>query len=159
MQNVEVLRLTGKVNRPNGEVGGIGLGSTDPEKACNQKCVNRASHQMVTNTGAGTYSNRQHGEEMREEEVVKMDNSNTRSNFYHHTQHALQPAISFAINNHTALFSNSAFYLINVIEFRALLRPVAVAHGGPILSQPCQHHHHDATLLPHHLPEVRSSVG
>jgi hypothetical protein len=34
-----------------------------------------------------------------------------------------------------------------------------VAHGGPILSKPCQHHHHDTALLPPHLPEVRSSVG
>jgi len=152
--------MTGKVNRSTGEgVVGIGLGSIDPEKACNQKCVKGATHQTVTDTGAGTYSNRQHEKEMREEEVVKTDDSKTQSNFSHHPQHALQPATSSAINSHTASFSNDALYLINVIEFGALFRPVAVAHGGPVLRQPCQHHHHDATLLPHHLPEVRSSVG
>ena len=96
---------------------------------------------------------------MREEEVVKTDDSNTQSNFSQHTHHAVQPTTSFAINNHTALLPNNALYLVNVIEFGSLLRPVAVAHGGPILCQPCQHHHHDAALLPHHLPEVRSSVG
>jgi len=36
-----------------------------------------------------TYSNRQHGEEMREEVVVNIGDSNTQSNFSHHNQHAL----------------------------------------------------------------------
>lgn len=50
-------------------------------------------------------------------------------------------------------------YLINMVKLRSFFRPVAVAELLSVLSESREHHHDDAALLPHHLPEVRRRVG
>lgn len=41
-----------------------------------------------------------------------------------------------------------------MVKFRALFRPVPVAHFKVILGQPRENHNHHTALLPHHLPHV-----
>jgi hypothetical protein len=60
----------------------------------------------------------------------------------------------FSIKSLSVTTKSENFYLIDVVESGALLRPVPVAHGVAVLGQSGQHHHHDASLLPNHLPEV-----
>lgn len=52
----------------------------------------------------------------------------------------------------------SVIYLIDMIQFRSLLRPVAVAKLLSVLGEAREHDHDDAALLPHHLPEVGGRV-
>lgn len=49
-------------------------------------------------------------------------------------------------------------YLVNVVEFRSFLRPIAVTLGVSFLGESRQHYHDNATLLPDQLPEVRGGV-
>lgn len=46
-----------------------------------------------------------------------------------------------------------------MIQFRSLLRPISVAKLLTVLSEASKHDHHDAALLPDHLPEVRGGMG
>lgn len=49
--------------------------------------------------------------------------------------------------------------LIDMVKFRSLFRPVAVAELLSILGEAREHNHYDAALLPHHLPEVGCCVS
>lgn len=48
--------------------------------------------------------------------------------------------------------------LIDMVKFRSLFRPVAVAQLLSVLGEAREHDHDDAALLPHHLPEVGRRV-
>ena len=50
-----------------------------------------------------------------------------------------------------AVWGALASDLIDVVEVATLLRPVAVAHRYPVLSQTCQVDNDHTALLPHHL--------
>ena len=48
--------------------------------------------------------------------------------------------------------------LIDMVKFRSLFRPVAMAQLLSVLGEAREHDHNDAALLPHHLPEVGRRV-
>jgi hypothetical protein len=77
MQNMEGSRLTGKVDRPTGEVWvGLGWVAFILERHVIRSVLKGQSPNSHQNR-CWKYSNRQHGEEMREEEVEKIYDSNT----------------------------------------------------------------------------------